>query len=457
MQRVSLREIQSNIDALALIGNSEMEVDSVSTDTRTLQPGELFVAIKGDNFDGHDYVGKAFEAGAKAVITEKPFSPPKGVAMLLARDTKLALQDLALMNRRRCGVPVIAVTGSTGKTSTKDLIFSVLAQNFRVLATKENFNNEIGVPLTLLKLDSGHDVAVVELGMRGAGQIGTLARICEPQIAVISNVGTSHIEFLGSKKNIAKAKGELLDYVPPDGWAYLNGDSPLLNQEASRCAGRVIFFGTNPKAEILLTEYQNSENGVIMTVQIKDEAYCFHTNLTGRHMAYNALPAIGIGFQLGLSAEEVAAGLSSTKISSQRLDVIEYKQQTIINDAYNASPESMEAALKVLVEKAGNRPKVAILGGMLELGELTASAHHSVGKLCRQMQLQYLLTFGDEARKIAVGAREAGFPPGRIYECNSVAEVLAVVKRVLSPDAVLLVKGSRALRMEDIVLKLTAQ
>ncbi|MEW6458447.1 MAG: UDP-N-acetylmuramoyl-tripeptide--D-alanyl-D-alanine ligase [Bacillota bacterium] len=455
MRTITIAEIRAVTGAEIIQGEPSARVKRVTTDTRVLAGGELFVALRGSRFDGHDFAGQAVDRGACGLLVSREVSVPSGVAVLKVADTLTALQALALDNRRRCGLPVIAVTGSTGKTTTKDLLTAVLAARFRVLATRENLNNEIGLPLTLLDVDPVHEVAVVELGMRAPGEIDLLARICEPTGGVITNIGETHLELLGSVANIARAKGELLDHIPPSGFAVLHAESPGMDEQARRCRGRVVRFGESESADFRLLDYRALPDGSVFRVRSAGGDEEYHLPLFGRHTALNALAAIAVGLELGLAVSEIRAGLEQARASSLRQAIVKAGGLTIINDTYNASPASVKAALEVLAEIAAGRPTVAILGGMLELGPRSPEAHREVGMACAHAGVGQLVTMGELAAGIAEGAREAGLPASRIWACHTLEETVGAARRLAGEDVVILVKGSRAFQMERIVKGLT--
>ncbi|MFZ5899368.1 MAG: UDP-N-acetylmuramoyl-tripeptide--D-alanyl-D-alanine ligase [Bacillota bacterium] len=451
MLRLSLAEIAAVTGGEILCGEPGLTLDSVSTDSRQINGGELYVPLRGPRFDGHDFVAEATARGAAAVLIHRDISLHGEIAVVRVKDTLLALQTLAKHNRRACRVPVIAVTGSTGKTTTKDMVAAALAVRFRVLATRGNFNNEIGVPLTLLELNQDHQVAVVEMGMRGPGEIAQLASIAEPHGAVITNIGETHIERLGSVENIARAKGEVLDFIGKDGFALLNAESPYLAEQARRCQGRVRFFGTSPAAAIRLLAYQPADGGSRNTVSVDGREHLLELPIPGRHNAVNALAAIGVGIEMGMDFVSIQQGLMRLQLSPMRQTIIDSGGITILNDAYNANPASMRAALAVLKEVAGTRPTVAVLGSMFELGERAREAHYKVGEACAREGIGYLVTVGDLARETARGALESGMAADRIRPCADNEEALNVLKEILARREFVLVKGSRGMKMETVV------
>mgnify|MGYP000168030153 CR=1 FL=1 len=452
---LDLKTLARVVNGRLVRGNPEGTVGRISTDTRTLVPGDLFFALKGERYDGHAFAAQAAARGAVGVVVrDLPWELPEPVAIIQVADTLRALQQLAAYTRERSGVRLIGVTGSTGKTTTKDLAAAVLSARYRVMATPENLNNEIGLPLTLLALEAHHEVAVCELAMRGAGEIDALCRIARPDAGVITNIGETHLELLGSVANIARAKGELLDHIPPGGFAILHLDSPYMQEQARRCRGRVIFFGESSEADIRLVHYEPEGDGSRFTAYVNGAEVNFSLPFPGRHNALNALAAVGVGLEMGLSAEEIAGGLAAARLSPMRLNILRYGLLTIINDVYNACPASVRAALTVLEELGRGRSRVAVLGNMLELGPRAIPGHHEVGEACAAAGLRFLVTVGDLAREIAHGARAAGMAATNVYECADNQEAIALLARLLAGDEVVLVKGSRGVRMEEIVAAL---
>jgi len=437
-------------------GDENLTVTRVSTDTRQVLPGDLFFALRGDNFDAHNFVDQAVAGGAGALVVSRDVQVPAQVPVIKVNDTLLGLQALAAYHRRQYNIPVVGITGSSGKTTTKDMIASVLASSWPVLKTKGNFNNEIGLPLTLLDLAEQHRAAVVEMAMRGPGEIHALCQIARPTCAVITNIGTAHLERLGSVANIAQAKGELLEHIPAEGFALLPGDSQLAREQARRCHGQVLFFGLEPGLDIYAQEVRREGAGNRFTVVMGDIRQEVYLPLPGQHNIQNALAAFGVGILLGVQPEQAAAGLAQVTLSAMRMDIKEATINggavTIINDVYNANPDSTCAALQSLAEIAGGRRRaVAVLGDMLELGSGAVDGHRRVGSAAVRHQVAQLITVGQLSRETAQGVQLAGGVPGGLVSCLSNAEALEVLKGVLQPGDVLLVKGSRGMQMEEII------
>ncbi|MDT8901690.1 UDP-N-acetylmuramoyl-tripeptide--D-alanyl-D-alanine ligase [Anaeroselena agilis] len=421
----------------------------VSTDTRTIKRGDLFIALKGDNFDGHDFILRAVENGAAGVIVSgrETYVPEKTTAILVP-DTLAALQDLARYHRRRFDIPVVGITGSNGKTTTKDMTAAVLSGRLRVLKTQANYNNDIGLPQTLLGLDAGHQAAVVEMGMRARGEISRLAAVAAPTVAVITNVGETHVEVLGSVENIAAAKGELVEALAADGVAILNADLPLVRAMQAKTAARVVLYGLGPEAGVRAENIVAGERATAFDCVHPGGHFSVTVPAVGKHNIYNALAAIAVGLELGLSPDEINAGLATFQASAMRLAIETLGPYTVINDAYNASPLSMQAAVETLGTVARGR-KVAVLGDMLELGELAAAAHSQVGEQLADNGVEVVVTVGEQARHIAAAALAGGVKVA--VACEGHGEAAEALRKLLRPGDTVLVKGSRGMKMEKML------
>lgn len=451
---LTLNEIARVTGGEVLFGAPGVIFRSVSTDTRTIKKGNLFFALCGERYDAHRFLVQATAAEAGGLVVSNRLGLPYGMPAILVDDTLAALHALAAFNRKRSGAIVVGVTGSTGKTTTKDMLAAVLGTRLRTLKTAGNFNNEIGLPLTLLELDERHDAAVVEMAMRRPGEIDALCRLAGPTGAVITNIGETHLEPLGNVSNIASAKGEILDHISPGGFALLHAESPFIKREATRCRGKVVFFGTDRHAGVRAENIRLENSGSRFDAVMGKERYSFLLPVPGRHNVINALAAIGAGREMGLTVEEIARGLSKVSLTGMRLEVIEAAGMKIINDAYNASPVSTKAALQVLKDLAGARRTVAVLGNMLELGPRSEEGHREVGETAAGLGLDCLVTVGDLAVSIYEGALEAGLQGGRAFQCADNAEAVKALKGFLQEGDVVLVKGSRGMKMEQIVRSL---
>lgn len=451
MRSITLFDIAGVTGGEIIQGDPGINFNQVATDTRKTSPGDLFLALKGERYDAHDFLAQAVMADAGGVVVSRAIDIPNGIPAIKVKDTLVALQALARWNRERCGVRLIGVTGSTGKTTTKDMIASVLSTRLHTLKTAGNFNNEIGLPLTLLEMDTRHEAAVVEMGMRGLGEIAALCRIARPDGAVVTNIGETHLELLGNISNVASAKGEILQYIPLDGFAVLNAAGPYIRREAGRCRGKVVFFGFDQPCDIATENIRAGNGGSYFTTVVAGKKNDYFLPVPGRHNVLNALAAIAVGLEFGLSSEDINRGLAAVTITGMRQEIVEAGNVKIINDTYNACPASSKAALLLLKELAGDRRMVAVLGNMLELGARAGSGHREVGEVVAECGINCLVAVGDLAQSIADGASCAGLPAEGIYHCAGNIEATAVLNDILRDGDVVLVKGSRGMRMEQIV------
>lgn len=418
--------------------------DGISTDTRSVHPGDLFIPLRGERFDGHDYIAQALEAGAAAVLTERPDVPCE--KQILVPDTRAALQRLAEAYRLRFQPLVVALTGSVGKTTTKEMTAAVFASHRVTMKTNGNFNNDIGVPLTLLRLTPEDQVAVIEMGMSHAGEISALTRLAHPDMAVITNVGTSHIGNLGSQENICRAKLEILEGLRTGGTVILNGDDPLLSKADIPESFHRLLFGVDcPDAEVRAESVCMSEHGSTFDICWQQERFTTAIQLAGRHNIMNALAAFAAGVTGGVPPEKAAAALAGVEPEGMRQRVRTLADCTVIEDCYNANPDSMRAALRVLGSSRGRR--IALLGDMLELGDFAAEAHRQIGAFAAD-HADLLVAVGSFAEDVAAGAARAGM---KTIDTPRREDAASHLKQMLRPGDVLLVKGSRGMRMEEIL------
>ncbi|MDD4237409.1 MAG: UDP-N-acetylmuramoyl-tripeptide--D-alanyl-D-alanine ligase [Desulfotomaculaceae bacterium] len=451
MISISTREIASVVRGRVLQGDPAAVFSSIATDTRKMKVNALFFALVGEQYDAHSFLPQAVAAGAGGLVVSRLENLPTGVPVIMVENTLAALQSLAAYNRQRSGAVLVGVTGSTGKTTTKDMIASVLRVHLHTLKSEGNFNNEIGLPLTLLELDESHEAAAVEMGMRGPGEIQSLCEIARPKGAVITNINETHLELLGTVSNIAEAKGEILEHIPSGGFAILNAESPFIRREARRCRGKVIYYGIEQPAEIRGENILAEGMGSRFNVDIDGQTHAFYLPVPGRHNVMNALAAIGVGLEMGLTVEEITSGLATVALTGMRLEVIEGGSLKIINDAYNASPASTRAALGVLKDLAGGRRSIAVLGTMLELGARAQGGHREVGKTAATLGLDYLITVGELAGHIVEGAVDAGFSPEKVFRCAEHDSAVKILEGLLQEGDVVLVKGSRSMKMERFI------
>ena len=433
------------------------EVNGVSTDTRTIKKGELFIPLVGEIFDGHYFVDEAIEKGASAVLIHREdakFLPElfPEVAVIKVADTLKALQDLAAFQRSRFNIPIVAVTGSNGKTTTKDMIALVLSQKYKVLKTQGNFNNEIGLPLTLLGLDDSHEVAVVEMGMNHLGEIHRLAKIARPNIGVITNIGVSHIQNLGTRENILKAKMEIFDFFTSEDKAILNGDDEFLSKVAEEFPYQVKYYGISDIASVKAQDIRLlGEKGISYNINIGSQIHPIEIPIPGKHNVYNSLAAVAVGSLMGIDIQDIANALKSYRSGDMRLNIFTTDSNIkVIDDVYNASPDSMKAAIEVLKDLGEGR-KVAILGDMLELGDYSQKGHSEVGEVVAHKGIDILITVGQESKFIGIEARKCGMDDQRIIHLESNKDVIDYLDTIIEQGDKILVKGSRSMKMEEIV------
>jgi len=451
MEKVRLTDMAQALNAHAK-GTAGVEVVGVSTDSRTVRPGDLFFAIRGDNFDGHEYVEDAFAKGACAAVVSDDAA--RSGPTLVVDDTVDALLNLAAWYRDRFDIPVVAVTGSNGKTTTKDMAAAVLSTKFRTARTRGNYNNHIGVPLTLFDIEGEHEVAVVEMGMNHPGEIARLAAAARPSVGVITNVAEAHMETMQDIDTIAQAKAELLDALPPDGTSVLNWDDPRVKALWTRGPGSVVTFGLSADAEVRALGIDASVDAV--SFELADDGHVT-LPIAGRHNVMNALAAIAVGRIMGVPDADAARGLSSFEASPMRMNFERAGSRVVLNDAYNCNPGSLAAALEVLVEAAGEGTSAAAIGDMLELGPASERAHREAGARAAELGVDWLLLFGTEVAALRVGALEAGMPASRVRIFESKTALVDTLRKELDESAVLLVKGSRGMRMEEVVELLAAE
>lgn len=442
--------------AMAVCSGAQIEAfTGITTDSRTVQPGELFVALSGEFFDGHNYCVKAAELGAAGMLVDRDVAGlPENVAVFKVENTLLAFQKIARAYRRSfADLKVFAITGSNGKTSTKDLLAACLSAKYNVVKTQGNFNNEIGLPKTLLNIDEATDIAVVEMGMRGLGQIAELCQIAEPDSGLISNVGETHMELLGSMENIGKAKGEIVENLPADGFAVLNGDNEYVVAAAAKTKAKVVYFGLNETCDYrgsnivtsgLGTTFTCTEKATGKSVQVK-------LQLIGEHNVYNALSAVAGAACYGVPIEDSVKALATARLTGSRQEIIYIGDITFINDAYNASPASMEAALKTLAEAkkaVKNARTIAVLADMLELGDISENGHRRVGRWAVENGTDFILTYGKEAAYISDEAAKLG---GKTKHCTDRQAAANELRTIANAGDIILLKGSHSMQVDKML------
>lgn len=454
MLALTLREICLAVNGTAR-ADENITVTGVSTDTRTISPGTLFVAIRGDRFDGHAFARDALSKGAVLVLAQENASLDDDIPAVFVPDTVEALGKLAAYHRSRFDIPVVAVTGSVGKTSTKEMIASVLSVRFKVHKTKGNQNNEIGLPLSVLELDQHHEAAVFELGMRGFGEIAYLSRIIKPDFAVITNIGLSHIERLGSRQNILKAKLEILEGLSEKGTIVLNGDDELLSGLSGLLSKPAVFYGIREESELYAYDLvSHGESGVEFKIKINSKEMQFFVPAPGMHNVENALASLAVAVRLGMQEEEIRSGLLQFAGERMRMAVIERNGIKVINDTYNAAPDSISAALYVLADIGKNKRKWAILGDMLELGEWTERSHKEIGRQVAESNIDFLVAVGDYAKWYAEGAKLSGMPLESTLWMESAGQAYDYIRERMETGDVMLFKGSRKMGLDALVERL---
>lgn len=440
-----------------LVKLERLDIKGISIDSRTVAQGELFVAIKGDRFDGHDFVEEAIKKGAWGAIVERSAFERRYSTLgrlkniFPVEDTLFSLQEMSMMHRKRYAIPLVAITGSNGKTTTKEMTASIMKEKGPVLKNEGNLNNHIGVPLSLLKLNSGHRSAVVEMGMSAAGEIEMLARLAAPDVGVITNIGPAHLEFLGSTDNVAKAKGELLQTMGQQGTAILNRDDPYFDFLKRMFGGTVCSFGIDRKADITARDIRQEKDFTDFTISSDDASANLRLRTVGRHNVYNALAAAAAALAVGMPLESVKFGLEDFRPLGMRSELLQVKGRTVLADCYNANPGSMRAALETLASLKTGRRTVAVIGDMRELGEISEGAHREAGATAARLGIDVLITVGTFSPCMAEGAREAGMPAARVLEASSTAEAAALLGSHSGDGDAVLIKGSRAMKMESIL------
>jgi UDP-N-acetylmuramoyl-tripeptide--D-alanyl-D-alanine ligase len=424
-------------------------VTGVVTDSRLAEAGDLFVALRGPRTDGHRFVRQAMERGAVLAVVSDP-SAADGPALVVA-DTLRALGAIAGVHRRGLPVTVVGVTGSVGKTTTVALCAAVLEARYQTARSAESWNAEIGVALTLLGLRETHQVAVIEMAMRGEGQIRELAEMARPRLGVVTNIGDAHLELLGAHDRIVAAKAELLESLPGDGAAIVNADDPRTPRLLERVPCRVLRFGTAPTADVRAGDVAAVADGSRFMLHVDGRPVEVHLPLVGGHQVHNALAAAAVGWAMGVEATAIAARLARVQPVKMRQKIVAAGDWLVVDDSYNASPQSMAAAFDVLTRVGAGRRRVLALGEMLELGPSSPSLHREVGRQAAGLAPAYLLAVGPHARWYLDGAAAAGLLPETMAWVPAAREAAPVLRAVLRPGDVVLVKGSRGIEMEHLV------
>ncbi|NHN28661.1 UDP-N-acetylmuramoyl-tripeptide--D-alanyl-D-alanine ligase [Paenibacillus agricola] len=451
----------------AMEANDDLQIVGVSSDTRTVTAGNLYIPLIGERFDGHEFIEEALAKGAVASLWQRDHgTPPAGMPLILVDDTLEALQKLAKAYRLQLKVRVVGITGSNGKTTTKDMTAAVLSTSFNVLKTAGNYNNHIGLPLTLLKLDEETEIVVLEMGMSGRGEIELLSKLAEPEIVIITNVGEAHLLQLGSREEIARAKTEIMAGLQAGGTLVYNGDEPLIervlpewlphndNQEESWF--KRVTFGNHPGNDFRPEEIKLAENGTFFQLQ-NLSGVSYYIPVLGFHNVINALAAIAVGIHFGIPEATIAEGLRASVMTGMRIEKLQASSGlTVLNDAYNASPTSMKASLDLLGELEGYSHKVAVLGDMLELGPYEVEYHQQIGKMLDPKKIDRIYAYGPLALNITTEAVQ-NFPVDSVLHFDDKQKLAEALSSFVGEHDVVLVKGSRGMKLEQVVAVLVAE
>jgi UDP-N-acetylmuramoyl-tripeptide--D-alanyl-D-alanine ligase len=463
---LTLADILEALTGVRPLG-AELVITEASVDSRLTIPGSLFVALPGERVDGHAYVGDAFQKGAHIALIQNDLSDqypvlnlkngqfssslplPKVPFCILVENTLTALQQIARFWRSKLNVRVVGITGSVGKSTTKELVADVLARKGRTLRNPGNLNNEIGLPLTLLRLGTGYQNAVLEMGFYVPGEIALLCDIARPSIGIVTNIGTVHAERAGSQEIIARGKAELVHALPADGYAILNYDDTRVRAMADETQANVLFYGLDPKTDLWASEIVSEGlEGIRFNLHYRNETFQLRVPLIGQHSVHTVLRAAAVGVAEGMSWGDIIYALRFSRTQLRLVAVHAYNGAMILDDTYNASPESTLAALNLLEELDGR--KIAVLGDMLELGPYETEGHEKVGIRAAEV-CSDLVTLGERGKIIAKAAHSAGLSNSHIQPCESTDEIITFLKSHLSADDVILVKGSHSMRMDKIV------
>jgi UDP-N-acetylmuramoyl-tripeptide--D-alanyl-D-alanine ligase len=450
MNPLSILQIAKLAEAKVETDDGKTSIERISTDSRTIKDGELFVALRGENFDGHKFVEDVAKRGAAGAIVDPKWKGkvPNKFALVRASDTLLAYQNLATNYRKSLSLKVVAITGSNGKTSTKDFCASVLGRKFRVTKTQGNFNNHVGLPRTILETTSEHEVGVWEIGMNHPGEVAPLAKIAAPDAAIITNIGVAHIEFMGTREAIAREKGALAEAVDSEGTVILNADDPFSEGIAKRTRARVVLAGIN-NGVLRATEIEQSAGGSEFTILEGGHRCRARLSVPGLHMVQNALLAVAAGRAFGVLLEECAVGLATAPLTKARLQIKEINGVQFLDDSYNANPDSMKAALRTLMELDADGRRIAVLGEMRELGAESQRGHEEVGEEAAALGVDQLIGIGEMGGIISGAAKKAGLEKSDTVESTSEAADLLI--DIAEPGDLILIKGSRLARTEDVI------
>lgn len=453
---MNVEDIIKATNGKLLIGNLEEDCENFCTDTRKIQKGDVYVGLKGEKFNGNEYYKEALEKGAKVAVisgievTKEDLDKYKDKTIIEVKDSLEAFGDIAAYKRDLYDIPVVQITGSVGKTSTRDIIANVVRTQYKTLQTEGNQNNAVGLPTTLLKLKD-HEAVVVESGMNHLGEIRYLGKIAKPTVAVITNIGTAHIGFLGSRENILKAKLEILENLKPGGYIVINNDNDMLNKWAKEDTKyKKYTFGIEEKSDVMAYNIKVSEDYSTYNVKINNKEYFVKVPVSGKHFVYNSLCAIAVGNLLNIAPENIIKGIETFTLTKNRMEVNKIKDDvTVINDAYNASYDSMKAAIEYLQGLPGGR-KIAVLGDMFELGKYSEEIHRKVGIEVFTHKIDMLVTVGNESKYIAEEVKYLGMPKENVTSFNTTEEATDYLNNILRKNDVVLLKAAHGMQFLKI-------
>ncbi len=432
-----------------LNSRGEFSVTGVTTDSRNIAKGDLFIAIKGDYFDGHSFLREAESFGAKALLVDREIDPEKlkgfSIPIIKVKDTVKAYGDIAHAYRMGFRIPFVAITGSSGKTTTKELTAKILSSGFNVLKNDGTENNHIGIPRTLLRLNSSHRASVLELGMNHLGEIDYLSRIVKPSIGVITNIGPAHLESLGNLNNVLKAKSELLKHIDKNGVLILNNDDPMLKPVIKKSSYKIMTFGINEVCDVRATEIDNFNDHI----EFKVGKEKFRANIAGRHNVYNLLAAISVAKIFGIKNKYIKESISDFKMPSKRLNIKLFKKFVIIDDTYNANPVSVASAIDTIANYNAIGRRVFVLGDMLELGRMSDKLHSDTGKKIADSNIDILIGVGEKAKVTVDSSKRHGMDVA--FSCRTNAEAFEILKDLVKENDIMLFKGSRRMKIEEII------
>lgn len=456
MYNLTVRDIIKEGNGKLIIGDENRECIDFCTDTRKIKNGDVYIGLKGEKFNGSDFYKQALELGASVCVLQD-IEVDEGVkkryndrSIIIVEDTLNTLQKLAALKRSKYDIPVIAITGSVGKTSTKDMIASVVDQKYNVLKTEGNFNNHIGLPLTILRLKD-HDAMVVEMGMNNLGEISLLTNIAKPTIAVITNVGTAHIGNLGSRENILKAKLEILEGLENNGTLIINNDNDMLHMwNEKNKEYNVLSFGIENNSDILARDIIINPDLISYKVVYNNKEQVIEVPIVSKPFIYNSLSAICVGKILNIDINEITKGIKEFKLTKNRMEIETINSITIVNDCYNANFDSMKASIESISKMSGTR-KIAILGDMLELGDFSKKLHSDIGlEICKN-NIDILVTVGDESKNIASTAIDNGMRKEAVYTFENNTDVINFINSIKKAGDVILIKASNGMHFMEIV------